>query len=138
MAILLSILLAASTWAQVGGSILLDDVRPILSQRRVLTGRLLEPLELSEEGEATRIGSSVIPALAGTRIGPYVFPAKMEGVKSAYNLEVVVNTEAFFFDKKGALVGKWEDGQFEGSWNDLKRAVTVKENFLGLAIRLMK
>lgn len=138
MVFLTSVLLAVSVWANVGGSVLLDDVRPILSQRKVLTGRLLEPLELSGEGEATRIGSSVIPALAGTRIGPYVFPAKMEGVRSAYNLEVVVTTEVYFLDKYGKVMGKWEDGQFEGSWNDLKRAVSLKENFMGLSIRIMK
>jgi len=138
MAFLISFFVAVNAWASLGGSVLLDEVRPILSQRKVLTSRLLEPLELKGEGGATRIGSSVIPALAGTRIGPYVFPAKMEGVRSAYNLEVVVSTEVYFFDKYGKLMGKWEDGQFDGSWSDLRRAVSLRENFLGLSIRVMK
>ena len=137
-ALILALTLVSGSVAYAGGSVEFEShVKPILMQEPTLAKKVMSTVEFSELGTAVRIGSSVSPALGGTRVGPYVFEARERG-RADSNLLVTIDTHVDFFDKNGKLVYQMDDGEEIGSIENMKQAVRYKESFSAVKIKLVK
>jgi len=109
----------------------------MLKESQALVKPTLDGLEINNIGTATRTGRDVCPALGGTRISPYIFDAKERGGIGT-ELEFIVNSDIDFYDSSGRIVFHVEDGVLGDSFDNLVRAVKLKETFRSFTVRIKK
>lgn len=127
-------LIAFPLSAFAGGSVsFTDEVMPILRERPELSEPVLHGLQVSEIGEARRIGSRVSPALGGARLPPYVFQAR----KGGKDLLLVVNTDVDFFNSEGHVVARLVDGEPADEGAGLADAVEMKERLSSVVLKAL-
>ena len=91
--------LAAADVAVAGGTISLDELEPLLRQKPEIQAFLMSSLEMDRTAmAAVRLGSH-FKALGGTRVGPYLIQARPKTPGNSRVLEVVLCTDARFFDE---------------------------------------
>jgi Ran GTPase-activating protein (RanGAP) involved in mRNA processing and transport len=83
------------------GTVGLADIDPLLKQKPEIRNYLMSTLDMdSTVMAAVRFGSHV-KHLGGARMGPYIIQARPKTPKNAAPLEVVLCTDARFFDESG-------------------------------------
>lgn len=109
-----------------GGSVSFSqDMIPLLQDRPELINPILRRLEITDNGEANKLGSAICPALAGTRLPPYAFQAKER--KDNNELLLIVNSNIDFYDREGNIVFRIIDGLPDDG--DPYEAVSYRETF---------
>jgi hypothetical protein len=124
MGVIIAFIFSAAV-ANAGGSFLLDDIKPLIAQSPEMQKYIFATLELTKSGQANRIGNNVNPRLGGTRLGPYCIYAKPRGSKGKNTMEVCINTEYHFKDKKSRPC-------------TLEQAYSVTESFVSIEIKPIK
>ena len=84
-----------------GGTVNFAEIDPLLQQKPEIRNFLLSSLDMdSTVMAAVRFGSQ-LKHLGGTRMGPYMIQARPKAPKDALPVEVVLCTDARFFDASG-------------------------------------
>lgn len=84
-----------------GGTVSLAEIDPLLRQKPLIRAFLISSLDMDATVmAAVRFGSHV-KGLGGARMGPYIIQARPKTPKDASPLEVVLCTDARFFDASG-------------------------------------
>ena len=87
-----------------GGTVSLAEIDPLLRQKPEVRTFLMSALDMdSTVMAAVRFGSHV-QHLGGAHMGPYMIQARPRTPKDALRIEVVLCTDARFFDASGKLV----------------------------------
>jgi hypothetical protein len=87
-----------------GGTVSLAEIDPLLRQKPEVRSYLLSSLDMdSTVMAAVRFGSHV-RHLGGAHMGPYMIQARPRTPKDALPIEVVLCTDARFFDASGKLI----------------------------------
>lgn len=116
-------LLACAPDLSAEGSFTSEAVLPaLLAQDPELATFVERTLDIGATGSAARVGAALSPHLGGSRIGPYVVPARPKGSTGAYSLQLTVNTEIHFLDERGAEAGP-------------QQAVRLREDLVGIELR---
>jgi hypothetical protein len=123
--LILTFLIIPVSLSYAGGTFLIEDIKPILSQSPEIQKYLFATLEIAKSGDANRIGNNVNPRLGGVRLGPYCIYAKPKRAMGKNNLEICINTAYHFSDKAGKPC-------------ELEQAYSVKEEFVSAEIRPAK
>jgi len=106
-----------------GGTVDFEEyVHPIMMKRPFFAKFVLDTFDLDKSASAVTIGREINQKLAGYRIGPYTVLAKKKGVPGPYTMEVTIDTNVHFYDKKGH--------ELDGPEN----AKTVKEEFYAIEV----
>jgi hypothetical protein len=85
------------------GTVSLAEIDPLLQQKTQIRTFLMSSLDMDSTAmAAVRLGSHV-KYLGGARMGPYIVQARPKAPKGAAPLEVVLCTEARFFDASGKM-----------------------------------
>ncbi len=122
---------AVASWCALGtvppayadGTVTLSDtIMPLMEQRPLFAGILLDTFDFSTQASAVTIGANVNPKLAASRIGPYTLLAKRKGTPGPFTIEVVINTDQHFLDDTGHET------------DDVAKAVAVRESFASIEI----
>lgn len=111
----LMIVLPLSAFAE--GSIgFKEDLIPLFRNKPALERFVLATFTITGAPEGTRISTDAIPALAGTRIGPYSVPVTWQDHGSPIAATLTIYTTQQFYDKNGKALE-----------SDLRQAVRVAE-----------
>ncbi|MCC6547943.1 hypothetical protein IT570_12325 [Candidatus Sumerlaeota bacterium] len=97
-----------------GGSLDFSDVKELLNQQPLIARFITESLEVRHVGDAARIGYGDNPVLAGIRVSPFSFDAKVKGSRAGYDLSLVIEAKVEYFDENGKPT-------------DLRRAKALKQ-----------
>lgn len=113
-----------------GGVDFRSEISPLLQKRSDLR-RALNGITFEATGSGQRLSGQVAPALAGKRVGPYLFRAydRQDGAE----VEVRFATYLKFYDARGNLLATILNGQWVGN-EDLSDAKTVKEEITAIAV----
>jgi len=116
------------------GSVEFAELAPLFKNRPDLV-RALEHIEFHRVGFATRIGHKICPALAGERVGPYLFQAWENSVAPGGGKEVEVRIATYvkFFDAQERLVAEVQGDDWLGDEN-LELAVRLEEEIVAISI----
>ncbi|MGE5215471.1 MAG: hypothetical protein ACM3SP_00550 [Chloroflexota bacterium] len=86
-----------------GGTVSFADIDPLLRQQPQVRNFLMSTLDMDGTVmAAVRFGSHV-KYLGGARMGPYMIQARRKSLKDAPPLEVILCTDARFFDESGKM-----------------------------------
>jgi hypothetical protein len=107
------------------GSLNFEDIAPVLKQNPTVSSFIDKHLDVSNVGDAPRIGYGDNPNLAGVRVSPYSFPAKPKGQKGEFTLELIIESKIIYLDAQKKPT-------------DLKNAVDFKETFLSIKLYELK
>lgn len=102
------------------GSFSVEDIKPLLKQKKEIYGFLTQSLDLATSGSADRIGQSVNPNLGGTRVAPYIVYAKPKGEKE-WVFEIQIDATTEYLDPTGKPTS-------------LESATSVRETLLAIRI----
>jgi hypothetical protein len=102
------------------GSFLVEDIKPLLKQKKEIYGLLTDSLDLATSGSADRIGQSVNPNLGGTRVAPYIVYAKPKGARD-WVLEIQIDATTEYLDPSGKPTS-------------MESATSVRETLLSIRI----
>jgi hypothetical protein len=119
--LILAVLLLHQSPSFAGGSITIDDLRPILDQQPKLWEFFQTQFDISQHGVGLRLGKDW-GELEGTRIAPYEFEAKMRGDPGPYNLKLIIETNGWYYDLSGKQV------------SDPKKAFRIKEVLTNIGV----
>ncbi|WP_269509022.1 hypothetical protein [Burkholderia sp. IMCC1007] len=93
-----------------------EDLLPLFRNKPTLERFVLATFTITGAPEGTRISTDAIPALAGTRIGPYSVPVTWQDHGYPVAATLTIYTTQQFYDKHGAALE-----------SDLRTAVRVAE-----------
>lgn len=86
-----------------GGTVGFADIDPLLRQKPQVRNFLMSTLDMNSTVlAAVRFGTHV-KYLGGARMGPYMIQARPKSSKDAPPLEVILCTDARFFDASGKM-----------------------------------
>jgi len=106
-----------------GGTVSLAEIDPLLRQKPEVRTFLMSSLEMDNTVmAAVRFGFHV-RHLGGAHMGPYMIPARPRTPKDALPIEVVLCTDARFFDASGKSI------------QDEMNAVRVEEKLTAVMLR---
>ncbi len=138
LSLLSAFLIFVSPNSFAGGTVsFAEDIIPLLRNRQALINPILHGLNINDTGESSRIGRVICPGLAGARIPPYVFHAREYGANGS-ELQLIINSNVDFYDRNGKIVFHIEDGIPNESDGDLALAVTLRETFSSIMIKVRK
>ena len=124
-ALVLSLILTLSPPLFAGGSVDLEDIRPLLQQNSSLWNLFSTQLDINPHGGGVRLGAKDIP-LRGTRVPPYEFFAKPLHESGPYTLKFIVNADFDFLDSKGNIT------------TDEMKAVSIKQTLRGFSVEILE
>ena len=87
-----------------GGSVGLADIDPLLRQKPALREFLASSLKLDDTAMAAIRFGPHVKHLGGARMGPYTIQAHPKTSRNAAPIEIVLCTDARFFDSSGQAV----------------------------------
>ena len=93
-----------------------EDLHPLFRNKPMLERFVLATFTITGAPEGTRISTDAIPALAGTRIGPYSVPVTWQDHGYPIAATLTIYTTQQFYDKDGTALE-----------SDLRQAVSVTE-----------
>lgn len=88
--------------ANAGGTLYLEDIKPLLKQQPELWSAVTAGFNLSEVGMASRINSKINEKLSGVRIAPYTFNANPKGAANdSFMFIVEIRAKTRYVDANG-------------------------------------
>lgn len=118
-------------FAQANGSVSFEEeVAPLLKGRPDLK-RALADFLFDQLGSGHRISHKICPALAGRRVGSYLFRARQK--INGNEVEVRFASYLRFLDASGKLVAEVYGGEWNGDEN-LERAVSLHEEIVAVGV----
>ena len=112
--------------AMAGGTLGADEVFAVVRQNVDMSDSLASAMEFRCSAWAeTRLGTEVVPALGGQRVGPYTLWARRRGSKGPWTLELTVETRPRWFDASGTEVPA----------DQFPSATSVRETLEGVRLR---